>query len=264
MGEQEGARMKDTLKLPDTITSVEIMNMPELPYALDESLERLRVNISFLGSRYKKIMVVSSVPDEGKSFISLMLWKKLCDAGEKSVYVDADLRKSVFVDKYRIERANREPIMGLSDFLSDKCMLGDTFFRTTIENGCVVPNCKNVTRSSLLLENGKLDSLLSTLSLTNNRVILDVPPLELVSDAEIIAKQCDGAVVVARCGVTNKKIVHRSVRKLERVGCPVLGVVLNRVQTKRSGYYGKRYGAYGYGYGRYYGKKYGDYYGSSN
>ena len=51
--------------------------MPKLPYAVEEALNRLRVNVSFLGSKVKKIMVISSAPDEGKSFIAMQLWRQM-------------------------------------------------------------------------------------------------------------------------------------------------------------------------------------------
>ena len=60
----------------------------ELPYAVEESINRLRINVSFLGNEIKKIMVVSTMPNEGKSFVTLQMWKQMASAGIKSVFVD--------------------------------------------------------------------------------------------------------------------------------------------------------------------------------
>lgn len=243
----------DELKLPEKPVVVGLNNFPELPYSVDEAMNGLKNNVEFLGHQYKKIMVVSSLPDEGKSFVSAMLWRKLYESGRKCVYVDADLRKSVTVDKYEIKREDGKRISGLSNYLSDNCGIDDAYFNAGDENAFIVPNADNAPRPALLLENGRMEQLLDTLAIDCDRVIVDVPPLELLSDGEVVGRFCDGALLVVRCGVTDKRSVRRSIRKLDRIGCPFLGFVLSRAETKRSGYYGRKYGGY-------YGGKYGGYY----
>ena len=90
-------------------------------------------------------------------------------------------------------------------------------------------------------------------------VFIDAPPLNLVSDGEKIGSLCDGAILVVRGGFTQKKMVRNSIRQLERAGCPVLGIVLNRAGGNRGSYYYKKYGGKKYGYGYGYG-----YYGSNS
>ena len=86
-------------------------------------------------------------------------------------------------------------------------------------------------------------------------VFIDAPPLNLVSDGERMGHLCDGAILVVRAGVTSKKLVKNCIGQLERAGCPILGLVLNRVEGARGGYYTKRYGNYYYGKDEgYYGK----------
>lgn len=79
------------------------MDIPELPYAVEEALNRLRVNIKFCGKNTKKILITSSVPGEGKSTVAVQLWKMLAEAGFKAVLVDTDLRKSVLKDRVRFK-----------------------------------------------------------------------------------------------------------------------------------------------------------------
>lgn len=86
------------------MNEVVIGNMPSLPYAVEEAVNRLRININFLGSDIKKIMVISTLPDEGKSFVTMQLWRQMAETGTASILVDADLRKSVRVDKYDIRQ----------------------------------------------------------------------------------------------------------------------------------------------------------------
>ena len=70
--------------------NAKIENMPQLPYAVEEAINRLRVNVSFLGNEVKKIMVISSEPDEGKSFVAMQLWRQMAEAGSNR-YCDGAL-----------------------------------------------------------------------------------------------------------------------------------------------------------------------------
>lgn len=232
---------------------ITIENMPTLPYAIEEAVNRLRVNISFLGSDIKKIMVISTMPDEGKSFVTMQLWRQMAEAGVKSVLLDLDLRKSVMADKYGMKKENEEKILGTSYYLANDIPLSDVVLKTQFEYGDVLPNTDNVVNPSLLLESKKLSDTLNELADAYRYVFIDAPPLNLVSDGERIGSICDGAILVARGGTTPKSIVKNSVRQLERAGCPLLGIVLNRVKGSGSGYYYKQYGGK-YGYYGHYGK----------
>ena len=223
----------------------------DLPYALEEALNSLRINVGFLGEDIKKIMVVSSFPNEGKSMIALNLWKQLSNAGMSACYVDLDLRNSLIIDKYGMELEDKSSIKGLSHLLSSNDAIEDYIYKTKYGNSCVIPNSKNIINPSLLLEGKRFTQLLDTLSNKFRYVLLDVPPIQLISDAERIGSMCDGCIVVVRANETSKKAVHDTINKLERSGCKVLGIVLNRVDTKsRKYYYGnKNYYHHDYYYG---------------
>lgn len=77
-------------------------------------------------------MVISSAPDEGKSFIAMQLWRQMAEAGSKSILVDMDLRKSVMVDKYQIVREDNGKILGTSDYLASDDTLDKYVLRTNI------------------------------------------------------------------------------------------------------------------------------------
>ena len=122
--------------------------------------------------------------------------------------------------------------------------------QTNIGEGAVLPNVDNVVNPSMLLESKKLEDTLNILADEFRYVVLDCPPLDLVSDGERIGALCDGAILVVRGGETPKSMIRNSIRQLERANCPLLGVVLNRVKGSGSGYYYKQYGGkYGY-YGK--------------
>lgn len=230
-----------------------IENMLVLPYAIEEAINRLRVNISFQGSNIHKIMIISTMPDEGKSFVSMQLWRQMAEADVRSVLVDLDLRKSVMIDKYRICQEDGGRILGTSFYLANDIFLEECVLRTGIGKGDILPNNDNLVNPSMLLEGDKLEDTLNALADNYRYVIIDAPPLNLVSDGERIGSLCDGAILVVRGGETPKKMVHNSMRQLERAGCPLLGIALSRVQGSGGGYYYKQYGKgyYGSNYGYY-------------
>lgn len=224
------------------------VSFQELPYSLEESLNRLRVNIKFCGENTKRILITSSVPDEGKSFVSVHLWRLLAEAGFKTVLLDVDMRKSMLKRDYNLDTEGE--MTGINHYLSGQAELGDCIYKTDEENAFIIPCTGNLMNPSSLLEDPKLEGLLDSLSKAFRYIIIDSPPLHNVADGAQIATLCDGAVLVVRAGYTQKKLIAESFKQLEMVGCKLLGTVLNFVETG-TGRYGKYYGKY---YGKHYGK----------
>ena len=226
------------------------MNIQALPYAVEEAMNRLRVNIKFCGKNTKKILVISSVPNEGKSTVSVHLWKMLAEAGFPSVLVDLDLRKSVLKD--RLEFKSEGEIQGLDYYLSGLSEYQNVVYETNISNGYIVPVSNLLENPSALLEDPRMEELLDRLAEDYRYVIIASPPLDSVADGALIGSFCDGAILVLRSGMTSRRLVKQSIQQLERVGCRLLGTVLNRVETKSRAYQ-KYYGKYGNYYSDYYG-----------
>lgn len=239
--------------------SLEI-TVPELPYSVEEAMNQLRVNIKFCGKHTKKILITSSIPNEGKSIISACLWKMLAEAGFPTVLVDADLRGSVAKGRWRMQGTGE--LKGLDYYLSGLSEYQDVVYATNVENGFIVPITNVLENPSPLLEAPRLSELFDRLSEDYRYVIIDTPPLDMVSDGTLIASLCDGAILVVGSGMTSKRLVKQSMQQLERARCSLLGVVLNHVDAKPHKY-SKNYG-YGYGYGNGYGYGYGEYYGKED
>lgn len=225
------------------------LSILELPYAVEEALNRLRVNVKFSGKEIRKILVVSSVPNEGKSHVSLYLWKMLAESGFKTVLVDCDLRKSVMKEELKFECDSE--YQGLDYFLSGLAEYDDVVHHTNIENGDIVPTTNLLQNPSSLFEDPRFGELFKMLGEDYDYVIVDSPPLISVSDGVLIAQYCDGAILVVRSGQTHRNLVRQSMDQLKRTDCRLLGTVLNGAAT------GNR------AYGKYYGHYYGDYYGKS-
>ena len=232
------------------------ITLPELPYAVEEAMNRLRINIKFCGKNTRKILLTSCLPNEGKSTVSSYLWKMLAEAGFPTVLVDVDLRKSVMKSRFQIEYG--EDMKGLNHYLSGLAEYEEVVYETNIQNGYLVPCTQLLENPSALLEDVRFQELLDKLAEHYRFVIIDTPPLGSVSDGALVASMCDGAVLVVRAGDTPKAMIRQSLHEIEQSGCKLLGTVLNRAEVKSRAYgkyYGKYANKYGYGYGYGYGKE---------
>ncbi|WP_347994663.1 CpsD/CapB family tyrosine-protein kinase [uncultured Eubacterium sp.] len=223
------------------MNKIKMDSIQEIPYAVEEAINRLRINVSFLGNEIKKIMVVSTLPNEGKSFVTMQIWKQMANAGIKSVLVDADMRNSVLVKKNDMERQDGKEMKGLANYLAEDFSLDEVTYESPFENGDIIPNVENIINPSMLLESDKFGNMLNELSKDYRYVFVDAPPLGLVSDAEKIGSMCDGAILVIRSGETTRAEVKNSIKQLERSGCKILGVVLNRATDLKNKYSKQKY-----------------------
>lgn len=232
---------------------LQIKNMPPLPFDMTEALNQLRVNLGFCGDNIKTIMVTSSTPNEGKSFVAVNLWKMMAEVGMKVLLIDCDLRNSEMRTKYGI--SSEEKITGIVHYLSGKVSLQDALYQTNFPHGFFMPLSTTVANPTILLESPRFGAMMAKCRETFDYVIVDTPPLGSVADAMNIATHCDGSLLVVRSGETPRKMVQNSVDMLKRTGVPLLGITLNRVDMnhKTNSYYYSKY----YRYGKYE-KDYGD------
>ena len=236
--------------------NINITKMPELPFDVQEAVNQLRINIGFTGDSIKTIMVTSSVPNEGKSFVTMGLWRNIASVGNKAILIDADIRNSEMRDRYGFQ--SEDGLVGIEHFLSGKLGLHEVIYSTNVNNGFMIPVSTNVIDPTILLESDRFAKLIEVCKENFDYVIIDTPPLNSVADALNITKYCDGSLLVVASNSTSRKIVNNTITSLKRTETPLLGVVLNRVDTSRRGAaYGYYYRYGGYGYGQYgeYGKK---------
>lgn len=220
----------------------------ELDIKTNEAYKTLRTNISFSGENIRVIAITSSVPNEGKSAVSFNLANSLAEDGKKVLYIDADIRKSVTIARYGVDIETK----GLSHYLSGQCEADEIIYETNVENFQIIFTGQMAPNPLELLGNNRFKTLIAEVRQDFEYVIIDCPPLGSVIDAAVIAKECDGAIIVIETDNASYKIVQRVKKQLEQSGCKILGAVLNKVEMGGKGYYGKGY------YGRYYGD-YGSY-----
>lgn len=231
-------------------------NVEKQDYARREALNSLRTNLQFCGVDNKVIMFTSCTPNEGKSTITIELARSLCEDGKRVILVDADLRKSVLVGRYRIH--SDQEIYGLSHFLSGQKKKADVISQTDIPNldiivaGPVAPN------PTELLGHERFAVLMTALRAEYDIVLVDCPPLGWVIDAAVVAPNCDGAILIVESGAISYRYLQEVKKQLEMTNVPILGAVLNKVKVEKGGYYNRYYAGHYKGYYNKYGK-YGKY-----
>ncbi len=218
----------------------------EIPFQVREAINVLRGNIQMSGKDIKVIAITSALAHEGKSSIAFRLANSFASLGKRTVYLDCDIRNSMTLDRYKIENE----VVGLSEYLCGRVELNEIIYGTEnqflniIFTGSYAPN------PSELVSSDMFQDMINKLKNKYDYVIVDTPPVNPVIDGILIAKQCDGTVIVVESGITEKKEAIRAKQQLEYAGIKILGGVLNKFGTSKSGY--SKYG-YGYGYG--YGEK---------
>lgn len=215
-------------------------------YNYNEAIKTLRTNIQFCGSNIRTIMFTSALPDEGKSDIAFAAAQSMAQIGKKVLLIDADIRKSVLVSRYQLE----EEVGGLSLYLSGQKHLEEILYDSNIENLSVIFAGPYSPNPAELLEEELFVKLLDYAKEWFDYIILDTPPMANLIDGAIVARSCDGAVMVIESGAISYRLEQRVKAQLEKSGCRILGAVLNKVNIHNEGYYGK-YGRYGGKYGRY-------------
>ena len=245
------------------MNTLSINHFPPLKYAGVEAVNMLCTNLSFSGENVKKIMLTSCHASEGKTYLSMNIMRTLAKLGKSVVLVDADLRRSVVVQKYGIQFSLGENAPGLSHYLAGMAGEADVVFETNIPGAYMVPVGRKVSNSLSLLNSQRFKKLLDDLSAQFDYVIIDAPPVGLVIDAAQIAKFCDGTVLVVGFNTVRRQELVDARDQIMQTGCPILGAVMNMTEydsylskkySYRSyyshyGYYSK-YGKYGH-YGKY-------------
>lgn len=202
-------------------------------YFYEEAIKTLRTNIQFAGRDVKTIMFTSCYPNEGKSDILFQLAKEIGKTGKKVLVLDADIRKSIYVRRYRINQS----VNGLSQYLSGQVDRKWIVYSTNFEGVDIVLAGPSAPNPSELLEEKAFDEFLEEKRREYDYILIDTPPMANLVDAAVVARRCDGAVLVIESELVSYKVAQKVQRQLQKSGCRILGAVLNKVDTKKDKYY---------------------------
>lgn len=229
---------------------------PKSPVA--ESCRAIRTNILFAATdqSLKTIAVTSPGPKEGKTTTAVSLAIAMAQAGQRVVIVDTDMRRP------RLHRIFGVPgSEGITSVLLGSGQLAEVIKSTEVPDLFVLPCGPVPPNPAELCQSDRFRSLLDELSQRFDRVILDSPPVMVVTDAVVLSTLVDGTLLVARTGQTTRGGLRETARQLRDVNGRILGCVLNDMDLEKRGYgyyrY-RRYGYYRYGYRRYGYGQYGD------
>jgi len=226
--------------------------------AIAEQFRSIRTNMQYISGREKGSRVTlftSSMSGEGKSFISSNVAAALAMAGRKTVILELDLRKPK-IAKY-LKLKNRT---GLSNYFIGQIPKEEIILESGVhENLKVITSGPIPPNPAELLEQKGMDELIDWLKISFDEIIIDTPPIGLVTDALILARLADVSIYVIRHGVTLKSQVL-AIEELHRAKkFPKLNLVHNGIKLMGRYGYGYGYGStYGYGYGSGYGYGYYD------
>ena len=244
---------------------------PSLKFKVEESYKSIRANITFslMKKGCKKIVFTSSVAGEGKTTTTINLAISFAQAGQKVLLIDGDLRKPKIHQYFSISNTP-----GLTDYLGstvsasnqDRVDLFSIVHLTEYENLSVICSGSIPPNPAEILGSEPMANFLDDVSNDFDYIIIDTPPINIVSDALPIIRESDGVVLVVRYNQSTHPEVEKAIAALEFIDAKILGFVVNFVETKSGGKYnygkyskyrygygygGFGYGGYGYGYGGY-------------
>lgn len=215
-----------------------VVKDPRAP--ISENFRAMRTNLQFMNSsegNNQTILITSTSPSEGKSWISANIATTFAQAGKKTCLIDGDMRKGRVYSLFNVS-----PAPGVSNYLTgvnvDKDAMDISRFlqETELPNLYIIPAGNMPPNPSELLISPKMQKMLNELKEIVDVIIIDGTPCDLVTDATIISRIVDQTIIVCECNKTKMENLNETKKKIENAGGKVTGIVLNKVPT-----YNKRY-----------------------
>lgn len=206
---------------------------------ISEAYRIIRTNIDFssIDKEIVTILVTSSEPEEGKTTTASNIALAYAQTGKKTLLLDCDLRKPGIYKMFKISNS-----IGFSNMMADNLKFTDIVysFNETLDilpAGTVPPN------PSEILSSNKMKNFIKEASESYERIIIDSPPVNVVTDTQILSSIADGVIFIVRSGKINIDSANRAKELLLKAKANILGVVLRRVRDSR-----RKYGPSGYYY----------------
>jgi len=234
-------------RMEGSSSPVELITFSHPKSMLSEAYRNIRTSIllSFSERAPKKIVITSPNPVEGKTTTVINTAIALSQTGAQVLIIDTDMRKP------RIHKIFDEANgVGLSNFLSGHAELESVIKKTEIPNLSYIPSGPIPPNPSELIGSNLFKSMIQSLEERFDHIILDSPPVLGFADSVILSTSVDGVILVVLGGKTPRETLQRAKEVLHQVNAKILGVIINRIDIRRSDY-----GYYYYRYHYYYGKE---------
>mgnify|MGYP004525673197 FL=1 len=207
---------------------------------ISEDIRTIRTNLMFTSSdeESKVILVTSSIPGEGKSFISSNLATAFAQTGESTLLIDSDLRLGRIHKVFGISNTK-----GLSNLLVGQNVVdcAEYIKKTNIPNLYIIPRGTVPPNPSELLNSTNTKKIINFLRENFDRIIFDGVPINGLPDSLIMASLVDRVVLITSCGYTKIDELMEAKKALEKIDANVAGVVVNRASGTKRGKYSNYY-----------------------
>ena len=204
---------------------------------ISEQFKLVRTGIEFAGvdSVFKTILVTSPEATTGKSTVASNLAVVYAQKGKKTLLIDADMRKPTIHKIF-----SKSLSIGLSNCLTETVLLSEICQKTEIKGLFVLTSGELPPNPNELLGSKRMALLMNEIKKGFDIVIIDTPPVTVVSDALVLATQSDGIILVVRSRITTKNRAKKAIEQIKMTRVPIIGVVLNGDSEKESDtyYYG--------------------------
>ena len=198
-----------------------------------EAYRSLRTNIQYssFDKKYQTLVVTSANPGEGKTTVAGNLALVLAQGESKVLLIDCDMRRSSLHKRFRISNT-----YGISDLLVGKQKFEEASYKYN-DNLTILPGGKIPPNPAEMLASKAMTAFLEEMKKHFDYIVLDTPPLQAVSDAQILSTKVDGSIIVVRAGVTKKDAVNNAVSIIKKVNGNIIGTVLNAAEYKKDKYH---------------------------
>ncbi len=202
---------------------------------ISEAYRTLRTNIQFssIDLKPKTLLITSSSPREGKTTTAVNLAVSIAQGEKKTILIDCDLRKPKIHTIFKISNETG----GLSNILIDETKAEQGIKETEIPNLYMLPSGKTPPNPSELLSSQKMQHFMEYLRQNFDYIVIDSPPLIVVTDAQILSKYSDACILIVAAGESDRNAVIKAKELLCNVNAKLIGVVLNKIDASKERYY---------------------------
>ncbi|SNX55045.1 CpsD/CapB family tyrosine-protein kinase [Thermoanaerobacterium sp. RBIITD] len=210
-------------------------NIVKAKTSISEAFRALRTNLQFtsVDNKVKSILITSSLPNEGKSTIIKNLAYALAMTGSRIIVIDCDLRNPTVHQMFKISNMNGLTNIIVEDANYQKYIISDKEY----DNLDIIPSGPIPPNPSELLGSNKMKNFINNLKEDYDYILLDAPPVLLVTDPTVLAPIVDGVILVVQANKTEIDVTKRAKEILTNLKANILGVVLNKVKEHNKGYY---------------------------